>query len=392
MSTSALINVNFDSELKKAGIGRLTLKPGDTLQVRVLEILNDQRVRVDFGQFRANAEITFPVKPGKEFMVKVMETGHQLRFSVIQPGPSSGSLTDRFLESNKLLPDEKFQQIRTDILQILGQISDSKDGKLIPQSILSALNQIRGHFSTLMIQDNISKLASDLKAYIENSGIFFESKVKDALVNLIDKSEQLPLKNLGNIPEIKEIFIRDLKPNLLLLKEFVAAGQAMAVDTDPKVRIPAQLKSMVDTLLSDIDSQQKLALRKQILLDPFQVLTFLLPLKEKDQNARIKFYYPKKHKDAAKNEFKVSLLLNMDRLGEIRTDLAQCGKELGITFFVKNDSHKDTLENHYPEINAVLDPIYDYIILQTLVSKKKIDDFQREDLFFSEDRRVDIKV
>ena len=92
-----------------------------------------------------------------------------------------------------------------------------------------------------------------------------------------------------------------------------------------------------------IDSQQKLALKKQVLPDPFQVMTFLLPLEEKDQNARIKFYYPKKHKDAAKNEFKVSLLLNMDRLGEIRTDLAQRGKELGITFFGKDESHKDAL-------------------------------------------------
>ena len=362
MSTSALISVNFDSALKKAGISPATLKPGDTLQVRVLEILSGQRVRVDFGQFRANAEITFPVKPGKEFMVKVMESGHQLRFSVIQPDPSSGSLADSFLESIKLLPDEKFQQIRSDILQILGQISDPKDGKLLPQSILSALNQIRGHFSTLMIHDNISRVASDLKAYIENSGIFFESRVKDALVVLVDKSEQLSLKNAGNIPEIKEIFIRDLKPNLLLLKEFVETRQAMAADADSRSRIPAQLKSMVDSLLTHIDSQQKLALKKQVLSDPFQVMTFLLPLEEKDQNARIKFYYPKKHKDAAKNEFKVSLLLNMDRLGEIRTDLAQRGKELGITFFVKDESHKDALENHYSEINAVLDPIYDYII------------------------------
>jgi hypothetical protein len=243
-----------------------------------------------------------------------------------------------------------------------------------------------------MIHDNISRLASDLKAYIENSGIFFERRIKDALAVLVDKSEQLSLKNAVNIPEIREIFIKDLKPNLLLLKEYVEIRQAMAVDTDSKVRIPTELKSMVDSLLSDIDSQQKLALRKQVLPDPFQVLTFLLPLKEKDQNARIKFYYPKKNKDAAQNEFKVSLLLKMDRLGEIRTDLAQRGKELGITFFVKDESHKDTLENHYSEINSALDLMYDYIILQTLVSKKKIDDFQREDLFFSEDRRVDIKV
>jgi hypothetical protein len=99
METSTLISVNFDSELKKAGIGRSTLKPGDTLPVRVLEILGDRRVRADFGQFRANAEVTFAVKRGEELMVKVVETGPQLRFSVIQPGPESGSAADNILES-----------------------------------------------------------------------------------------------------------------------------------------------------------------------------------------------------------------------------------------------------------------------------------------------------
>jgi len=390
MSTTALINVEFDSELKKAGIGRTTLKPGDVLRVRVMEILSDQRVHADFGKFRANAEITFPVKRGEELMVKVIETGHQLRFSVSQPGASSGSVADSFLENIKLLSDEKFQQIRSDIQQVIGQISDSKEAKILPQSFLTALTQIKGHFNTLMIQDNISKLASDLKVYIENSGIFFENRIKAALASLVEGSEQLSLKNAGNLPEIKQIFIQDLKPNLHLLKEFLETREALAVES--KVRILSKLKSAVDSLLSEIDNQQKMALKKQIQPDPFQVLTFLLPLKEKDQNAKIKFYYPKKQKNSAKNEYKVSLLLNMDRIGEIRTDLSQRNKELSITFFVKDENRKNTLENNYSEINSVLDPMFDYIILKTIISVKKIEEFQREDWIFSENRRVDLKV
>lgn len=390
MSTSALINVNFDSALKKAGIGQTTLKPGDTLQVRVLEILSDQRIRADFGQFRANAEITFPVRRGEELMVKVIETGHQLRFSVMQPGPSSGSVADRFLESIKLLSDEKFQQIRSDIQQVFGQISDSKEAKNLPQPIFNALTQIQGHFSTLMIQDSISRLASDLKAYIENSGIFFENRIKGALASLVEGSEQLSLKNVGNLPEIKEIFIKDLKPNLLLFKDFLESREARSVDS--KVRILAEFKSTVDSLLSEIDNQQKLAVKKQVQPDPFQVLTFLLPLKQKDQNAKIKFYYPKKQKNSEKNEFKVSLLLNMDRMGEIRTDLIQREKELSITFFVKDEDHQHALENNYSEIKSALDSMFEYVVLKTVISVKKINDFLREDRVFSEDRRVDIKV
>jgi hypothetical protein len=390
MSTSALINVNFDSEVKKADAARAILKPGDILQVRILEILSDRQVRADFGQFRANAEVTFPIKRGEVLMAKVVETGHQLRFSVIQPGPSSGNVADSFLESIKLLPDEKFQQIRSDILEVVGKISDSKEVKILPQFILSALYQIQGHFSTVMIQDNISKLASDLKAYIENSGIFFENRIKDALASLIEGREQLSLKNAGNLPGIEEIFLKDLKPNLLLLKDFLETRKALSVES--KIRTLAKLKSAVDSLLAEIDNQQKLAVKKQIQPDPFQVLTFLLPLKEKDRHARIKFYYPKKQKDAARNEFKVSLLLNMDRIGEIRTDLILHEKELSITFFVKDENPKNALEHNYAEINSVLDPMFDDIILKTVISAKRINDFRREDWIFSEDRRVDIKV
>ena len=390
MKTPALININLDSALKKAGISTATLKPGDALQVRVLEILSDQRVRVDFGQFRANAEITFPVKAGEEFMVKVIESGQQLRFSVMRPVASSGNAADGLLDSIKMLSDEKFQQFRSDIQQVLNQISGAKDARILPQSIFSALNQVQGHFSTLIIQDNISKLASNLKAYIENSGIFFENRIKDALASLVKDSEPIFLKNASNLPEIKEIFIKDVRPNLLLLKTFIESREAVAVES--KIRMLAKLKSAVESLLTEIDNQQKLAVKKQVQPDPFQVLTFLLPLKEKNQKARIKFYYPKKQKDAAGNEFKVSLLLNMDRLGEIRTDLIQREKELSITFFVKEKTHRDKLENSFSEINSVLDPFFDYVILKAAISEKKINDFLREDWNFSEDRRVNIKV
>jgi hypothetical protein len=394
MSTSELINVNFDSELKKAGIGRTTLKPGDILRVRVLEIVSDQRVRADFGKFRANAEITFPVNRGQELMVKVVETGHQLRFSVMQPGTPSGNIANSFFDSLKFLSDEQFQQIRSEFQQVYDQISGSKDSQNLPQSIFRAFTQIQGHFSTLMIQDNISRLASELKNYIEHSGIFFESKIKDALASLIEGSQQLALKNIKQLPDIEKIFIKDLKPNLLLLRDFLESrleSRAALADSE-KIQNPAKIKTAVDSLLTEIENQQKLVVKKQIQPDPFQVLTFLLPLKEKDQSAKIKFYYPKKQKDAAKNEFKISLLLNMDRMGEIRTDLLQRDKELNITFFVKDESNKNTLENNYAEIKSALNRLFEYTVLRTVISTKKIDAFQREDWILSEDKRVDVRI
>jgi hypothetical protein len=231
MNIPARINVNFDSELKKAGVGQTTLKLGDTLRVRVLEILGEGRVLADFGKFRANAEISFPANRGEELMVKVVETGQQLRFSVIQPGISPGDVVNSFFDSLKFLSDEKFQQIRSDIQQVYDQTIDSKDAKNLPQSILNALTQTQRHFSALIIGDNISKLASELKSYIEHSGIFFENKIKNIFTSLVKSSELLSLKNAVHSPDIKEIFLKDLKPNLLLLKDFFKTWKALPAYT-----------------------------------------------------------------------------------------------------------------------------------------------------------------
>jgi hypothetical protein len=82
----------------------------------------------------------------------------------------------------------------------------------------------------------------------------------------------------------------------------------------------------------------------------------------------------------------------MDRMGEIRTDLTQRDKELTITFFVKDESNKDAFENNYSEIKSALNHLFEYIVLRTVISRKKIDDFQREDWVFSEDKRVDVRI
>lgn len=390
MKAADFINVSLDSELKKAGIFRTALNPGDTLRVQVLEVLSSQRIRADFGEFRANAEVTFPVNRGEKLMVKVVETGQQLRFSVIQSGLSTGNTADSFFESLKFLSEEKFQQIRADIRQVYDQISDAKDVKNLPLAVSNAVKQIKMHFGNLIIPDNISRLTAELKSFIAHSGVFFENKIKAVLTSLVEGSEQLSIKNAGHHPDITEIFSKDLKPNLLLLKDFLESRQTLSADF--QVRNLAKLKSSVDVLLSEIDNQQKLAVKKHTQPDPFQVMTFLLPLKEKNRNAKIKFYYPKKQKSAAKNEFKISILLNMDRMGEIRTDLNQRDKELTITFFVKDEINQNALEHHYSEIRSALDSLFEYIVLRTVISTKKINDFQREDWVFSEDKRLDVRI
>jgi hypothetical protein len=390
MAVSPLINVYLDPEVKKTGLGQETLKPGDALRLRVIEILSDHRVVADFGKFRAKAEVTFAVQRGEELMVKVVEAGQQLRLSVIQPALTSADATNMFPEQFKVLSDELFEQIRSVIQQAYNQNRDPGTTNNLPQSIANALGLTQHHFAAVTLGDSISTLALDLKAFIEDSGIFFEKKIETILKTLVESSQRLSLENLMHSPEIKEVFLKDVKPNLLLLKDFFDTRVASPPNADAKNM--AKLKTAINSLLSEIDNQQNIAVKKHLHPEPFQVLTFLLPLKENDQKAKVKFYYPKKQKSGAKNGFKVSILLNMDAMGEIRSDLYHLNNELTITFFVKDDGTKKTIESHYSEIRTALDHAFEYLVLRTVISSKKINDFHQEDWLPSEDKRVDVRI
>jgi hypothetical protein len=386
MNMSSLISVYFDPKIKDIGIDRATIKTGDILRLRVLEILSDHRVAVDFGKFRANAEIKFPVTVGEELMAKVVETGRQFRLQVTHADSEAAS---RSFGKFEFLSNEIFQRSRSDIQQIHHQINNLDTHKL-PPSFHQALDNIQRYFTSLTLGENTAKLAVDLKAYLEHSGFFFEKRIEDILNQLLESSAKFSTKRAIDSAEIKRIFSSDLKPNLLLLKDLFETRATMLTFADAKNLI--KLRAAVDALLTDIGNQQKMAVRKQVHQNPFHVLALLLPLTQKEQTAKIKVYYPKKRKAAAKNGFKISILLNMSQLGQIRTDLFLLNKDLTITFFVKDETNKNTLEKHYSEIKTSLQHWFDYIIIRSVISKKKIKAFHREDWDISDDKRVNVRI
>ena len=123
-----------------------------------------------------------------------------------------------------------------------------------------------------------------------------------------------------------------------------------------------------------------------------QVFHFSLPLKERKQKAKLKMYIPKKGN--SKKGLRLSLLLDMDRLGETRIDFFIVDKNLNITFFVKNHEIKERMEADLTEIGEALDIFFHHLVLNVIVSRKKIAGFVTEDLdvAVTNTRMVDVKV
>jgi hypothetical protein len=154
----------------------------------------------------------------------------------------------------------------------------------------------------------------------------------------------------------------------------------------------ATLNKGINSLLDQITQQQGRAVSQLEAAEPFQVFTYLLPLNEEEQAARLKVYYKKKQQSGSEKGFRISLLLNLDRLGDLRTDFFLLDEELSINFFVKDDSTRVNLQNNLPELRELLHGFFDQIRLNVIVSKKKVMDFDREDLLVAGDRKVDLRV
>lgn len=389
MDISSLIKAIFDPQLNRSAWMQEMIKPGDVFSLRIIDVQDNHRALVDFGKFRALAEIKFPVQPGAELLVKATDTEGQLRLQLIDPDSKAFSGSQKVIKNLEILSADVFNKIQSDIKLAARQILDVPDSQLPPQAVRKAVAALDAHFASIDLNQAVTKWIPLLKSYVGDAGFFFETKLEGIIRQFEERLKPPSAKALADAPEIKQIFSRDLKPILLILKEFLEAPDSNAKSF---VKTFSGFKNTLEMLLADIVNQQTRAVHKHELPEPYHVFSCSIPLKEKGQKAALKLYCPKKKKSGSQAGFKISVFLEMERIGEIRTDFFLLKKDLTITFFVKDHARKKQFEQSFAEIREALDPLFDYLILKTVVSGKKIRDFHYEDLDSGRDRQVDLRI
>jgi len=363
--------------------------PGSTLKLKILELRGD-RALIDFGNFRATADVKIPVTLGEELRVKVLTSGEQLKMVVIRPEPEIPLATERLPGRLEAPAADSLEKVQAEVKRILNQALDAHVGKSSPKSIINILNALNTYYEPIELKEAIAKLIPRLMSYLKNSGVFFEKSLENSILKDLGSPEHTSQKSATDQPDVKHILNRDLKANLMALKFLMEEGQALQKFFNP--RALATLNKSINSLLNQIIQQQGRAVSQLDAAEPFQVFTYLLPLNEKEHSARLKVYYQKKQQSGSQKGFRISLLLSLDRLGDLRTDFFLLDEELSINFFVKDDSTRVNLQNNLPELRELLHGFFGQIRLDVIVSKKKVMDFDREDLLVAGDRKVDLRV
>ena len=133
MDISSLLQAIFDPRLNRSAWVQEVIKPGDVYRLKVIEVKDNHRALVDFGKFRALAEVKFPVKAGADLLVKVAGTEGQLRLQVIESESRAVAGSKDGSSQLKILSFELFDRIQADIRKTVEQILKLPQSHLQPE-------------------------------------------------------------------------------------------------------------------------------------------------------------------------------------------------------------------------------------------------------------------
>ena len=254
--------------------------------------------------------------------------------------------------------------------------------------IQQALVQLGVFLAKPSADASVQQWVDALRVHLSESGHLFEAK----LAAMVETSSSVQEKSGGEA--VRRIMINDLKPNLLILREALAGNNAQVLaENGAGPKEIEVLKHTVDRMLAHVEHQQERAVQRSGDQDHYQVFAHLLPVKEHPQPVRLKVYYPKKQAGAdGRLQHRIALLLDMDRLGPVRADVAMADRMLRIRFFVRDQEVQALFGQHLGEVETALSESFEQVDIAALVSEEKIARFEQEDRTHDPVGRVDLRA
>lgn len=366
------------------------LRIGERLVGKVLELKAGGRAFIDFGRFRAMADVGFPVREGEVIQVKVVAKGVPLRLGLCGPESAISGKAKKALALGEFPSRRLLKELQSQIRQLLPAADANHKGRPAPSELSNAVRNLMSFFEPMDMGKHALQISGRLKRLIEDSGIFYEKKMEKIVEQLTQGSREISPRELSQTPEIGDVVRRDLKSNLLILRDFFA-GKDSAL-TIPGTKDLEGLRKTVEKLLAEITSRQDDTGARSLRSEPVQVYTYLIPMKELEEDAKIKVYYSRRNRSRSQEGFRISLLLNMEKTGQIRADFFLKDNRLAVDFFVSEFRIKKHLDEHLDDLKEVLGNLFENVSVNVVVSEKEISEFEFEDLVPLSTGLIDLKV
>jgi hypothetical protein len=402
MDISAIIKAVLAPHEGTTGNSLAELKPGDQLAGKVLNVEHDGRVLIDLGGRRALARIGFAVSTGQNLKLQVVDTGAILHLRAHPPQKDNIAALSppRADFSQALNAKEQVRFVQIAERLIAGSQRFGMTGSL-PKAIQNALAQIKTVFETIPMERSTEQISQWLKTAVEDRGILFEKQIADIET---DKSRpqsksqgigqgQVDERNMKISPE--RIFItRNAKSQLIQIKHYLSQpGEQEPIFEKVDSKVLSFMRRSVDRMLGHIEQQQDRAIARWGDGENRQVIVHALPLQDHNKPVQLKLFYPRRENQGEHaRQYRIAILLNLDRLGDVRVDLSMVKKNLQIGFFVGDADVQQFVTQHVKHVETSLCSHFENIMINVSVSKEKIDQFEKEDLIGTNAGRISINV
>ena len=113
MDISNLLEFVVNSELEKFFLSQMALNPGDKLEGKIIEVKDDGRSLVNFGTFRALADIRFPVNKGETIKVEVIEKGNQIKLKLDSANTKIAPDTKEIISKIEIISEDVIERFQS---------------------------------------------------------------------------------------------------------------------------------------------------------------------------------------------------------------------------------------------------------------------------------------
>ena len=332
-----------------------------------------------------NSLLSYPDNSEREIMTNT---------KVVNPNLLHDSFKE-FLINN--LDGNKSASFINDLKQILEPVLNQSEFmnkfSKAPMDLEQIISRIDMFLKPVEINGKINKLSGLLQNFIKDSGVFFEKNMEEIIEKISESSLEKPdLKEYSGSSQIKTLIKNDIKPNLLLLKEYLDSNRFTGKMTDQKML--DSIKSTIDDLLGNINKQQGRAVDNQPSQSSVQCFSFAVPLDGRNEPLKFTVFYNKKNKENSEDGFMLSLLLSLDRVGEVRSDFFLIKKNLNINIYVKNKKIKGYLAKQIEPLKGTLSRNFENLNIQLLIHKGNVPtgSIDKNIKNIISDSKVDVKI
>ncbi len=366
MTISRLITAVFEPRSPNEANRSIPLRIGALLRGEVLEIRPDGKTLIEFGQTRVLAEVHFKVKPGTLICARVESTGKPLRLTHIPLPPVHSGPDKADSPLNSLRQEAAIKSLPDMIGRVLDEQARGPSAKSLPETVRQALMAIRHICLPLDLSHQTDLISRQLKQWIENSGTYFEQRLARLLTDLTATADSSSANRSTGQPNAGELVRSDLKANLLILKDFLDHGGQKDCLAGLSPKDLDELKTTMGLLLENIEDQLRSVIKNRN-AEHF-LFSHLLNLNPGDHRGLLQVKVPVHRPNADDKDVRLSLLLQMDRLGNVRSDLWLNAGGLRVAIVVTDAGVKHLVVNNIRKLEALLRPHFGTLSIDVRVA------------------------